>query len=102
MNLETKSTILMVPRRPSRKEEITTIPNHDHTQYAVMQQMLRKIKQIRTTHRTEEMEGSIAETEMEVARSNLKESTMIKMLEVTQRDLDSLVECAQRPLTQTY
>ena len=92
----------MVPRRPSRKEEITTIPNHDHTQYAVMQQMLRKIKQIRTTHRTEEMEDSIAETEMEVARNNLKESAMTKRLEVTQRDLDFPAECVQKPLIQTY
>ena len=92
----------MVPGRPLREEEITTIPNHDRTQRAVMQQILRKIKQIRTTHRTEEMEDSIAETEMEVARSNLRESAMIKNLEATLRDLDFPAECAQRLLIQTY
>ena len=102
MSFEIKSTTWMVPGGPLRKDEITTIPSQDHTQRIVMQQMLRKIKQIRTTRRTEEMEDSIAETEMEVARSNLKESAMIKRLEVTQRDLDFPAECAQRPLTQTY
>ena len=102
MNLETKSTILMVPEKPLREEEITTIPNQDHTQRAVMQQMLRKIKQIRTTHRTEEMEDSITETDIEVPRSNLKESMMIKKPEVIPRDLDFSAECAQGPLTQTY
>ena len=92
----------MVLGGPLREEEITTIPCQDHKQCVVMQQMLRKIKQIRTTHRTEEMEDSITETEMEVARNNLKESVMTKGLEVTQRDLDFPAECVQKPLIQTY
>ena len=102
MNLETKSTILIVPGRPLRDEETTTIPSYNRTQYAVMQQMLRKTKQIRTTRRTKEMEDSTAETETEVAGSNLEEITMIEKLEVTQRNLDSPAEYAQKPLTQTY
>ena len=102
MSLETKSTILRVPRKPSREEEIITIPNHDHTQYAVMQQTLRKIKQIRKTRRTREMEDSTAETEMEVAGRNLEEIAMTKKLEVTRGNLNSPVKCVQKPLTQTY
>ena len=102
MNLETKSTILMVPGRPSREEEITTIPNHNRTWYAVMQQMLRKTKQIRTTHRTGEMEDSTAETETEVTGSNLEEIAMIEKLEVTRGNLDSPAKCLQKILTQTY
>ena len=102
MNLEIKSTTLMGPGGPLREEEITAIPSQDQTQHVVIQQMLRKIKQIRKIHRAEEVEGSTTKTEMEVARSNLKERAMIKRLEVTKRYLDSPVECAQRPLTQTY
>ena len=102
MNLEIKSTTWMVPGGPLREEEITTIPSQGHIQRAVMQPMLRKIKQIRTTSRTKEMKDSITETEMEVARSNLKESAMTKRLEVTQRDLNFPAECAQKPLIQTY
>ena len=45
------------------------------------------------------MGNSIAETEVEVTRSSLKESGMIKMLGATQKDLDFPVECAQKPLT---
>ena len=92
----------MVPGRPLREEEITTIPNHDCTQHTVMQQVLKKTKQIRTTRKTEEMEDSTAETETEVTGSNLEEISMIKKLEVTQRNLDSPSECAQKPRTQTY
>ena len=94
MNLEIKSTTWMVPGGPLREEEITAIPSQDHTQHIVMQQMLRKIKQIRTTHRTEEMEDSIAETEIKVARSNLEEIAITKKLEVAQRNLDVPAECA--------
>ena len=93
----------MVPGRPLGEEEITSVlPNHDHTQRAVMEQMLGTIKQIRTTCRTEEMEDSISETEMEVARSNLEEMAMTKKLEVTQRNLYFPAEFAEKPLTQTY
>ena len=67
----------MVPGRPLREEEITTIPNHDRTQHTIMQQMLRKTKQIRTRRRTEELEDSIAETEMEVARRRAEEENAI-------------------------
>ena len=102
MNLEIKSTTWMVLGGPLREEEITTIPSQDHIQCMVMQQMLRKIKQRRTIHRAEEVEGSTTKTEMKVVRSNLKEITMIKKPEVIQRDLDFSAECAQGPLTQTY
>ena len=67
-----------------------------------MPQMLRKIKPARTIHRRKEMGDSITKTEVEVTRSSLKGSAMIKRLGATQRDLDFPAECAQRPLTQTY
>ena len=91
MNLEIKSTTWIVPGGPLREEKITTIPSQDHTQHIVMQAMLRKIKQIRTTHRTEEMEDSITETEMEVTRSNLKESMMTKRAEYSTESSDGLM-----------
>ena len=89
MNLETKSTILMVPGRPLREEEITTIPNHDRTQHTIMQQMLRKTQQIKTRRRIEELEDSTAETEIESTRNNLEGITKIEVLEMTRGDLDS-------------
>ena len=64
--------------------------------------MSRKIEPTRTINRAKDMGDSITETEMEVTRSSLKESVMIKRLGATQRDLDFPAECAQRPLTQTY
>ena len=102
MNLETKSTILMVPGRPLREEEITTIPNHYRTLHTIMQQILWKTKQIRTRCRTEELEDSIAETDMESAGNNLEGIAMIEVLEMTRGDLDSPAEYAQKLLTQTY
>ena len=45
-------------------------------------------KEIRTTSRTKEMKDSIAEIEMEVARSNLEEITMTNLLEATKRNLN--------------
>ena len=92
----------MVPGRPSREEEIVTIPNHHRTQHKIMQQMLRKTQQIKTKCRTEELEDSTTETETESARNNLEGITMIEVLEMTRRDLDSPAEYAQKPLTQTY
>ena len=67
-----------------------------------MQQILWKTKQIRTRCRTEELEDSIAETEMESAGNNLEETAVIEVLEMTRRNLDSPAEYAQKPLTQTY
>ena len=92
----------MVPGRPLREEEITTIPNHDRTLHTIMQQILWKTKQIRTRRRTEELEDSIPETEMESAGNNLEETAVIEVLEMTRRNLDSPAEYAQKPLTQTY
>ena len=65
-----------------------------------MPQMSRKMKPTRTTNRTEDMENSIEETEVEVIRSSQKESTRIKKLRATQKDPDFPAECVWRPLTQ--
>ena len=48
------------------------------------------------------MNDSITKTEMEAARSSLKENAMIKILEVTIRGPDFPAECAQRLLIQIY
>ena len=50
-----------------------------------MPQMSRKIEPKRTANRTEDMENSIAKTEVEIIRSSLRESAMIKKLVATQK-----------------
>ena len=67
-----------------------------------MQQMLRKTQQIKTKRRTEELEDSTAETEIESTRNNLEGITKIEVLEMTRGDLDSPAEYAQKPHTQAY
>ena len=65
-----------------------------------MPQMSKKMKPTRTTNGTEDMENSIKETEVEVIRSNRKETARIKKLRATQKGPDFPAECVQRPLTQ--
>ena len=62
--------------------------------------MSRKIEPTRTVNRTKDMGNSIAEPEVEITISILKEGSMIKKLGATQKDPDFPAECVQKPLTQ--